>query len=118
MTSDRPIMLERDLVEAGQDAAAGVQTILLHVQNDAALDQRLENALSLARACSAHLECLHVTPIEAYVAFDSFGGVFVMNDIITALDEEEARLKARMEAELTSEDLQWDYLKSFERLRS
>ena len=91
-------------------AAAGVKTILLHIQNDASLDQRMETALSLARACDAHLSCLHVTPIEAYVAFDSFGGVFVMNDIITALDEEEARLKARMEAELTSEDLQWDYV--------
>ena len=91
-------------------AAAGVKTILLHVQNDKLLDQRIETALSLARACSAHLSCLHVTPIEAYVAFDSFGGVFVMNDVIKALDDEELRLRGKVEAELASEDASWDYL--------
>jgi nucleotide-binding universal stress UspA family protein len=73
------------------------------------VDFRLENALSLARACSAHLECLHVTPIEAYVAFDSFGGVFVMNDVIKALDEEEAALRSAIEAKLRNEDVSWNY---------
>jgi len=86
-----------------------VKTILLHVQNDASLEQRLENALALARACEAHLSCLHVTPIEAYVAFDSFGGVFVMNDVIKALDKEEAALRSRMEDHLKREDVSWDY---------
>lgn len=89
---------------------SGVKSILLHVQNDKSLDGRLESALSLARACSAHLTCLHVTPIDAYVAFDSFGGVFVMNDVIKALDEEEARLRSSVESKLRSEDVQWDYV--------
>ncbi|MDV3256898.1 MAG: universal stress protein [Sphingomonas sp.] len=90
-------------------ANAGVKTILLHVQNDRALDQTLETALSLARACGAHLSCLHVTPIEAYVAFDGFGGVFVMNDVIKAIDEEEKLLGERLRAELDNEDVSWDY---------
>ena len=68
------------------DAKAGVKTILLHVQNDKALDQTLETALALARACEAHLGCLHVTPIQAYVAFDSFGGVCLMSDVFKAID--------------------------------
>lgn len=88
---------------------AGVKTILLHVQNDKALGPTLETALSLARACEAHLECLHVTPIQAYVAFDSFGGVFVMNDVFQAIEEEEKRLKERIQAELSNEDVSWDY---------
>ena len=87
----------------------GINNILLHVQNDRSLDERLEAALSLARACEAHLHCVHVTPIEAYVAFDAFGGVFVMNDVIRALDDEESRLRARIEAKLSSEDVTWDY---------
>ena len=91
------------------DIQAGVKTILLHVQNDKALDQTLETALSLARACEAHLSCLHVTPIEAYVAFDSFGGIFVMNDVIKAIDEEEKLLGERLRAELGKEDVSWDY---------
>lgn len=87
-----------------------VKTILLHVQDDKALDMRLENALSIARACSAHVECLHVTPIEAYVAFDSFGGVFVMNDLMKALDEQETNLRLKIEAKLGKEDVSWNYV--------
>lgn len=88
---------------------SSVKTVLLHVQNDPLLDLRLQNALALARICSAHLSCLHVTPIEAYVAFDTFGGVFVMNDVIKALDEEEAALRSRIEGQLNNEDVSWDY---------
>ena len=87
----------------------GPKTILVHLQSDGSVDSRLETALALARACSAHLECLHVTPIDAYVAFDSFGGVFVMSDVIKALDEEEARLRAAIERKLGNEDVSWSY---------
>ncbi|HET9399252.1 MAG TPA: universal stress protein, partial [Sphingomicrobium sp.] len=89
---------------------AGVKTILLHVQNERALKLTLETALSLARACNAHLDCLHVTPVQAYVAFDSFGGVFVMSDVLKAIEEEEGRLTAQIQAELSKEDVSWNYL--------
>jgi nucleotide-binding universal stress UspA family protein len=88
---------------------AGVKTILLHIQNDQSLDLTLETALSLARACEAHLSCLHVTPIQAYVAFDSFGGVFVMSDVFKAIDEADARLDDRLRDKLANEDVSWDY---------
>lgn len=91
--------------------ATTLKTFLAHIQNDSWLDRRIEAALSLARASSAHLSCLHVTPIEAYVAFDSFGGVFVMDDVIRTLDEEDARLRSRIEAKLMSEDVSWDYVR-------
>jgi nucleotide-binding universal stress UspA family protein len=96
-------------LEAETGAQAGVKTILLHVQNDKALDQTLETALSLARACGAHLSCLHITPIEAYSTFDAFGGTFVMTDIITAIDAEEKLLSERLRTELGKEDVSWDY---------
>jgi nucleotide-binding universal stress UspA family protein len=86
-----------------------MKTILLHIQDDASLDQRIEAALSLARACAAHLSCIHVTPYEAYVSFDAFGGVFVMSDIMKALDEQEQRLRSRIQDRLSSEDVSWDY---------
>lgn len=88
---------------------AGVKTILVHIQNDESVNERLETGLSLARACDAHLSCLHITPIEAYVAFDSFGGIFVMNDVIKTLDEEERQLREKIENGLRSEDVSWDY---------
>lgn len=86
-----------------------IKSILLHLQSDKDVDSRLETALALARANGAHLSCLHVTPIEAYVAFDSFGGVFVMNDVIKAIDEEQARLRDRLQDRLKDEDVTWDY---------
>lgn len=95
--------------QAASIVQAGVKTILLHVQNDEAVGQTLETALSLARACEAHLDCLHVTPIQAYVAMDSFGGVFVMGDVFKAVEEEEGLIKARLKAELSKEDVSWDY---------
>ena len=105
--------VQLDRVAAAQRATsniqAGIKTVLLHVQNDKALDQTLETALSLARACEAHLDCLHVTPIQAYVAMDSFGGVFVMSDLSKAIDEEERLLKDRLQAQLSKEDVSWDY---------
>lgn len=88
---------------------SGVRTILLDVQSSAALDHTLETALSLARACEAHLECVHVTPYQAYVAFDAFGGVFVMSDVFRAIEEEAKSLQDRLQAELSKEDVSWDY---------
>ena len=86
-----------------------MKSILLHVQDDVSLNVRIETALSLARASSGHLSALHVTPIEAYMAVDSFGGVFVMNDVLEALLQHEADLRQRVEDHLRKEDVSWDY---------
>ena len=85
------------------------KTIIVHIQDDETLKGRIEAALSLARAYRAHLNCVHVTPVEAYVAFDSFGGVFVMNSVMEALDEQEAAIRTRIEEELKNEDVSWDF---------
>ena len=104
------IELERTAVaKPPQHAVSGVKTILLHVQNDKSFNDRLETALSLARACEANLSCLHVTPIEAYVAFDSFGGVFVMNDVVRSIDEEALRLRDELQEKFRTEEVPWDY---------
>jgi nucleotide-binding universal stress UspA family protein len=111
MRSHDQLELERtpQLAEGAGSPDASPKTILVHLQSDGSVDSRLETALSLARSCSAHLECLHVTPIEAYVAFDTFGGVFVMNDVIKALDDEQAGLRSAIEAKLRNEDVSWSY---------
>jgi len=111
MRNDQQLVMDRQETRKIVDMSAGVgvKTILFHVIDDEFHSERLETALALARGCSAHLSCVHVTPIEAYVAFDSFGGVFVMNDIIKALDERDAELQAEVEKRLKREDVSWDY---------
>lgn len=111
MSIPEQLELERQATASAPTAhpGAGVKTILLHVQNEKGLDRTLDTALSLARACEAHLTCLHVTPIQAYVAFDSFGGVFVMSDVFKTIEEQDRLLKERLESELSKEDVSWDY---------
>lgn len=106
-------LLKKQPGRAGEMRAGvqgGVKTILLHAQDDRTLQARLETALALARTCSAHLRCLHVTPIEAYYAFDGFGGVFLMNDVVKSIDEQEEKLRSRIESDLRNEDVPWDYV--------
>lgn len=112
MKGQDQLELERTTASQARKAPrdSSPKTILLHVQDDDSLDSRIENALSVARACSAHVQCLHITPIEAYVAFDGIGGIFVMNDVIKSLDEEEAKLRARVEAKFRTQDVSWDYV--------
>lgn len=87
----------------------GIKTILLHILDDEFHDQRIDTALALARACSGHVSCLHVTPIEAYVVYENFGGVFVMTDVMQAIDQRNADLEFRMKDRFGREDVSWDY---------
>jgi nucleotide-binding universal stress UspA family protein len=110
MTEQHLLMAqEKDRTATQVSPGSSIKTILLHILDDEFHDQRIESALSLARACSAHLSCLHVTPIEAYVAFDKFGGILVMNDAMRAVDERDFGLRKRVEERLSSEDVSWDY---------
>ncbi len=86
-----------------------MKSVLLHVQNDGDLDAKLQAALAVVRASKGHLSCLHVTPINAYVAFDGFGGPFVMSGVLDALQENEDKMRARIEMQLAQEDVSWDY---------
>lgn len=86
-----------------------MKSVLLHVQDDDGLEARLQAALAIVRATKGHLSCVHLTPVNAYVAFDGFGGAFVMGDIMKALEERETAMRLRMEAHLSKEDVSWDY---------
>lgn len=89
-------------------APAGIRTILFHVHDDDSLADRVQLALSIARAFGAHLHFLHVTPIEAYTVTDAFA-TYVNAGIVEVLEEEAAKLKAKLEQQLAKEDVSWDY---------
>jgi nucleotide-binding universal stress UspA family protein len=89
-----------------------MKSVLLHVQDDDGLEARLQSSLDIVRASEGHLTCLHVTPINAYVAFDNFGGVFVMTDVLKALEEQELKMKERIQSDLANEGVSWDYVQA------
>lgn len=89
-----------------------MKSIVLHIQDDTGFEARFQAALDIVRAAQGHLTCLYVTPINAYVAFDNFGGVFVMNDVLKQLEDNKAELQARVEARLKGEGVSWNYVES------
>jgi len=101
---DRP---EQELTGTSPSSTS-IKTVLFHVHHDDGLEQRLQVALSVARACQAHLHLLHVTPIEAYSVIDAFG-TFVSGEIVEALQQDADKLRAKLQAQLAKEDVSWDY---------
>lgn len=105
LVMDRP----KTAIAEQRVAGSGIKTILFHVHDDDVVMDRLQLGLSLARACKAHLHCMHVTPIQAYTVVDAFGGTFVSADVISAFEEEATKLKQKVEKQLSLEDVSWDY---------
>src|SRR6185437_15357068 len=74
----------------------GIKTMLFHIHNDDGLADRLQVALSIARAFGVHIHLLHVTPIEAYTVTDAFA-TYVNAEIVEVLESEAANLKNELE---------------------
>jgi len=103
------LVMERPAFEAESRQSGGIKSILFHVHDDEAVMARLQVALTLARACGAHLQCLHVTALEAYSVMDLYGGVFVSSQVTEALEEQTDELRRQIESELGNEHVSWDY---------
>lgn len=106
---DEMATIERAAPAASQVPRSSIGSILLHIQNDVSLDHRLEFALSIARATGAHLECLQVTPIEAYVTTGTLGGLLALGKAMEKVDAEDALIQSKIEGQLRTEDVSWDY---------
>ena len=109
MKSANNLAMERSSKLVHEADNAAIKSILFAVHDDDNLDNRLQAALSLARACSAHLQLLHVVPIQAYTVVDTYGGTFASGEIVKALEEEAAKLGIRIEGQLSKEDVSWNY---------
>ena len=111
MQSAKQLVMERTPTLSGtqESAAAPIKSILFAVHDDDGLENRLQAALSLARACSAHLQLLHVVPVQAYTAVDTYGAAFVSGEIVEALEEEADKIRTRLEEHLRKEDVSWNY---------
>lgn len=104
------VVMERTAPRSIEQEASGsaIKTILFHVHGDAELDARLEAVLSLARRLGARLQLLHVTPTDAFTVVDAFG-TFTNLQILEALQADAAKLRTRLKAKLSEEDVTWDY---------
>lgn len=86
-----------------------IRCVLLHVQNDTGLWLRVRTSLTIARSTGAHLHCVHVTPVEAYVTLGSFGGMYALDRWIKKIDAGEDQLRSEVEGHLRVEGVSWNY---------
>jgi nucleotide-binding universal stress UspA family protein len=90
-------------------AGTGIKSILFDVYDDDGVLDRLQTALSIARAFGAHVHCFHVTPIQAYIVPDGLSATFENSEMVGVLEKEAAKTRSRIEAQLSCEDVTWDY---------
>ena len=108
MESGNELLMERR-TEVPEPVGTAIKSIAFAVYEDDGLDSRLQDALSLARACSAHLQLVHVVPVEAYTVIDTYGGTFASGEIVKVLEEQAAKVRRRIEEHLSKEDVSWSY---------
>ena len=86
-----------------------MKSVVLHIHDDDALDERLQVALDVCRAMEGHLSCVHVTPYSAFIAFDPMGGVASQGAVLDELRERETETRKRVEQILANEDIPYDW---------
>mgnify|MGYP003295823887 CR=1 FL=1 len=102
--------MERTLAKAPDvGKSSGPKSILVNVDNTDLMSNYLQSALAIARASRGHLSCLHMTPVQSYVSFDTLGGVFVMENIVEAIETNAKLVRESVEKALKGEDVSWDY---------
>ncbi|WP_158702959.1 universal stress protein [Allosphingosinicella vermicomposti] len=87
-----------------------MKSVLLYANDDAGLGARLEAALDVVRAFDGHLTCLTVTPYDAFILGDPFGGIYALPIAIEGLREAEEEHRRRIEQRLAGEGVAWDWV--------
>lgn len=86
-----------------------MKAVLLYANEDSGLESRLQAALDVARAFDAHITCVQVTPFDAFITGDPFGGVYALPTVLDAVRKAEEDHRARLEARLRVEGVSWDW---------
>lgn len=107
-SSDQAVLERPGTARQSSASSLGtIKSILFHIHEDDQFECRMQTALSIARTCSAHLQCLQVIPLEAFAVVDAF--TFVTAQTLAMLEEQGAEQRERIEARLKNEDVAWSY---------
>ena len=85
-----------------------MKTIMLHVNDDAEQDNRLQIAIDLARLDDGHIACVQVAAVEPYV-IDPYSGMFGLAAIIDTIHDQDKLARQAIEARLRREHVEWDW---------
>ncbi len=87
-----------------------MNTILLHANPDSGLDTRLGCALALSRRLAAKLIALHVTPLDAFVMGDPFGGIYALPTMVDQYRRNAETQEATISERLAREEVEWEWV--------
>jgi nucleotide-binding universal stress UspA family protein len=88
-----------------------MKSILLYANPDGGFEARLQSALDVTRSFEGHLTCLQVTPYDAFLMGDPFGGVYALPTVIEQVQRTAEEHRSQIEARLRGEGIQWDWLR-------
>ena len=87
-----------------------MKAILLYANDDAGLESRLQAAIELTRIFDGHLTCLLITPYDAFIVGDPFGGFYTLPSVVEGLAEGEAVHRAKVQNRLKDSGISWDWV--------
>jgi nucleotide-binding universal stress UspA family protein len=86
-----------------------MKSILLYANDDSGFEERLSIALEAASEFAAHVSCLQVTPFDAFIMAEPFGGIYALASVVDQLREQEQAHRTVVEARLRSAGVEWDW---------
>jgi nucleotide-binding universal stress UspA family protein len=86
-----------------------MKSLMLHVAHDDGFEGRLEVTLDIARRFESHVTLVQPALAQEFVAFDMAGGAHFVAQAYEAAEKARAELKARVEADLGNEGVNWDW---------
>lgn len=85
-----------------------MRSILLHAQDEATFDARLQVALDLTRSLDGHLSIFQAVPFYMVVPTDPYG--ITMAEVSPAAKAKAKEFRERIEQRLGAEDVRWDWI--------
>ncbi|MFC4293686.1 universal stress protein [Novosphingobium tardum] len=85
-----------------------MRSILVPADPRPSRDERIESALTVARATNGHVTVQVDVPITRYVSTDAFGGAALMREALEAARQDAEEKAAQISARLSSQDVPFD----------
>ena len=86
-----------------------MKSIILYANEDEGFEQRLDAALCLSSQHDCLVKCVQVTPFNAFIIGDPFGGIYALPTAVEQIGEAEAAHRLRVEDRLRRHRVRWDW---------
>lgn len=86
-----------------------MKSILLYANEDKGIDQRLDAALCLSSQFDCLVNCVQVTPYNAFIMGDPFGGIYALPTVVEHVSDAETAHRSRVEDALRQQRVRWEW---------